>query len=292
METSKTGNSEIMGLMDNVVVIYIFKIIGAIIVIFLLLMISKILANFISKRIIKSTTTGNKHEDKIEELVRNIIFYILVIFSFFIGFEIVGFNVGLIIGGISFWVGLAFKEILGNMIAWIMILYTKEFKIGDIVEVDKYFGRIEEISIRYTIIRTLDLRQVVLPNIMLISTPIKTFSSEDLVKLTAIFGVHYNSDIEKVLKVVTDTINKFEYVKEKENTKTFVSEFADSYIEIKSFFYFDPKCGIIPEIAIGEINNSMNTAFNENEIEVPYNMMTLTFEDKYSKEVIEKNIKA
>ncbi|HCB51916.1 TPA: hypothetical protein DEP21_05130 [Patescibacteria group bacterium] len=50
-----------------------------------------------------------------------------------------------------------------------------------------YFGRIEEITIRYTVIRTLDLRQVIIPNMTLISTPIKTFSSEDLVKLTAIF---------------------------------------------------------------------------------------------------------
>ena len=78
------------------------------------------------------------------------------------------------------------KEILGNMIAGIMILYTKEFKLGDIIEVqadETYFGRIEEITIRYTIIRTLDLRQVVIPNLKLISVPIKTFSAEQLVKL-------------------------------------------------------------------------------------------------------------
>ncbi|MBU0626136.1 mechanosensitive ion channel family protein [Patescibacteria group bacterium] len=45
-----------------------------------------------------------------------------------------------------------------------------------------YFGRIEEITIRYTVIRTLDLRQVVIPNTTLISTPIKTFSAEELVR--------------------------------------------------------------------------------------------------------------
>jgi len=143
------------------------------------------------------------------------------------------------------------------MIAGIMMLYTKEFKLGDIVEINAdqvYFGRIEEITIRYTIIRTLDLRQVVLPNMTLISVPIKTFSSEDMIRLIAIFGVHYSSDIPKVIKVVTDTVNSFDFVKEKETTKTFVSNFADSYIEIKSMFSFDPKCGIINEVAIGMIN--------------------------------------
>lgn len=288
---TKTVAAAGWSIMDNPIVAYIFKILGAILVILVLLLVSKILASVISKKIVKNTTDDKENNEKIEKMIKDIIFYILVIFSFFIGFEIMWFNVGLIIWGISFGVGLAFKEILGNMIAGMMILYTKEFKLGDIVEItadEAYFGRIEEITIRYTIIRTLDLRQVVLPNMLLISTPIKTFSSEDLVKLTATFGVHYNSDIPKVLKVVTDTINAFEYVKEKENTKTFVSTFADSYIEIKSFFYFDPKAGMIPDIALGEINNQMNAAFIANEIEVPYNTLTVNFENKETKEKIHK----
>ena len=293
MGTGSVETTGIQTLMDSVIVTYLIKIIGAIVVIFILLMISKVFARIISKRIVKSTTEGNKHADKIEKLIHDVVFYVLVIFSVFVWFEIVGFNVGLIIWGISFGVGLAFKEILGNMIAGMMILYTKEFKLGDIVEItadQTYFGRIEEITIRYTIIRTLDLRQVVLPNMLLISTPIRTFSSEDLVKLTAIFGVHYDSDVNMVLKVVTDTINTFTYVKEKENTKTFVSNFADSYIEIKSFFYFDPKCGMIPEIALGEINNAMNTAFTTNNISVPYNTLTLNFDHSQDKAKIEANL--
>jgi len=280
-------------IMNNVIVVYILKIIGAIAVIVLLLLISKILANVISKRIMKSSTEGNKNIDKIGKLIHDIVFYILAIFSFFVGFDIVGFNVGLILGGISFGVGLAFKEILGNMIAGMMMIYTKEFKLGDIVEINAdqvYFGRIEEITIRYTIIRTLDLRQVVLPNMTLISVPIKTFSAEDLVKLNATFGVHYSSDIPKVLDVVTKTINSFDFVKEKENTKVFVSSFADSYIEIKSFFCFDPKCGIIGDVAIGSINEKINEAFIQNNIQVPYNTLTLTFESEKDKQVLSQNI--
>ncbi|MEI6426549.1 MAG: mechanosensitive ion channel family protein [Candidatus Absconditabacteria bacterium] len=293
MGTGDIASTGIQSLMDSVIVTYLIKIVGAIIVIFILLMVSKVFAKIISKKIVQNTTEGNKHVDKIEKLIHDIVFYVLVIFSFFVGFEIVGFNVGLIIGGISFGVGLAFKEILGNMIAGMMILYTKEFKMGDIVEITAdqvYFGRIEEITIRYTIIRTLDLRQVVLPNMLLISTPIKTFSSEDLVKLNAVFGVHYNSDVAQVLDVVTKTINTLEYVKEKENTKTFVSNFADSYIEIKSFFYFDPKCGIIPEVALGEINNAMNIAFIQNKIEVPYNILTVNFENNQDKAKLESHL--
>ena len=164
---------------------------------------------------------------------------------------------------------------------------------GDIVEINAdqvYFGRIEEISIRYTTIRTLDLRQVILPNTTLITVPIKTFSSEPMIKLIAVFGVHCNSDIPLVIKTVTETVNSFDFVKEKEVTKVFVSNFAAYYIEIKVIFSFDPKCGIINEVAIGTINEKINDEFAKNKITMPYNTLTLTFENESQKELIKKNL--
>lgn len=273
---------------DNPIVAYIIKIWWAILVILFLLFVSKIIANIVKNRIIKNADKANKNTEKMAKTIHDIVFYILVIFSFFIGFEILGFNVGLILGWVSFGVGLAFKEILGNMIAGIMILYTKEFKIWDVVEVSAdqaYFGRIEEISIRYTVIRTLDLRQVILPNLTLISVPIKTFSSETLVRLSPVFGVHYSSDVWLVIKIITDTVNSFDFVKDKESTKTFVSNFADSCIEIKSIFSFDPKCWMVSDVAIGEINQKMNQEFIKNNINIPYNMLTLNLEGDVAKEI-------
>jgi len=283
INSAQTQSGGLQTFMDNVIISYGLKIVGAIVVIIALLLVSKIIAGIVKRNIIKNAPEGSKHIDKVWKLIHDIVFYILVIFSFFVGFEIVGFNVGLILGWVSFGVWLAFKEILGNMIAGIMMLYTKEFKLGDIVEINAdqvYFGRIEEITIRYTIIRTLDLRQVILPNMTLISVPIKTFSSEEIIRLTAVFGVHYNSDLPKAIKVVTDTVNACDFVKEKPTTKTFVSSFAASYIELKCMFSFDPKCGIINEVAIGTINEMAGAAFKLNNISCPYNILTLTFEDE------------
>ncbi|MEY3197947.1 MAG: hypothetical protein RL023_794, partial [Candidatus Parcubacteria bacterium] len=48
---------------------------------------------------------------------------------------------------------------------------------------NNYFGRIEEITIRYSVIRTLDLRRVIIPNLDLITRPVKTYDSEDMVRL-------------------------------------------------------------------------------------------------------------
>ena len=283
----------IQNFMNSAVVSYGLKIVGALAVILFLLLISKIIAGIVRRNIIKSGDANNKHVEKIAKLMHDITFYILVIFSFFIGFEMVGFNVGLIVGGISFWVGLAFKEILGNMIAGIMILYTKEFRLGDIIEVNAdqvYFGKIEEITIRYTIIRTIDLRQVVLPNMTLISVPIKTYSSEALVKMMIPFRAHCDSDVNQVLEIIKSTVNSCDFIKEKNNTKVFLSDYLDSSIEFKAFISFDPNGGLLPEMIKGQIYEKINDEFAKNNINIPYNTTTITFEKPEDKTFIEKKI--
>ena len=71
----------------------------------------------------------DKTLSQVSGLVYDITFYVLLIISLFVGFQIAGFDVGVILGGVSFGVGFAFREVLGNMIAGIMILTTKEFKL-------------------------------------------------------------------------------------------------------------------------------------------------------------------
>jgi len=293
MNTQTPEPTAIQNFMNSAFVTYGLKILWAIAVILFLLLISKFIAGVVRRNIIKNADEKNKQAEKIWKLMGSITFYILVIFSFFIGFEMVGFNVGLIVWGISFWVWLAFKEILGNMVAGIMILYTKEFKLGDIIEVQAdqvYWGKIEEITIRYTIIRTIDLRQVVLPNMTLISVPIKTYSSETLIKMMIPFWAHYDSDANLVLQLIKDTVNSCEFVKDKENTKVFLNDYLDSSIEFKAFISFDPNGWLLPEMVKGHIYEKINDVFAANNINIPYNMTTLTFETPEDKTFIEKKI--
>jgi small conductance mechanosensitive channel len=231
--------------------------------------------------------TNPEGANKIGKLIWNITFYVLVIFAFFISFEIMWMNIWLLISWVSLWLWLAFKEILGNMFAGMMILYTKEFKMWDIIEIQSdqtYFGRIEEITIRYTVIRTLDLRQVVIPNMTMISKPIKTFSSENIVKLNTTVWIHYDSDVAKAINVITEAINSFNFVQDKENTTVYVTNFGESAIDLKCIFGFDPKCGIIWDFAVWYINEKISDEFNKNGIKIPYNHATLTFDDWFEKD--------
>jgi len=270
---------------------FALKMIWAIAAVTVIFIVAKVIAKSIKKSIIQHSPNPDKNTDKIWWLIGDIAYYVMILFAFFIGFEIIWFDVSLILWWVSFWVWLALKEILGNMVAGIMILYTKEFKLWDIVEVEAdqvYFGRIEEITVRYTIIRTLDLKQVILPNMTIISSPIKTFSAEETIRLDTIAYIHYDSDINKAIEIVNNTINWFKFVKNKQDTKVFVWALSGSSIDLKCYFYFDPNCWLLPEIAVWYLNEMITKQLTDNWVNIPYNHLTLTFDKREDKEDIAK----
>jgi small conductance mechanosensitive channel len=164
------------------------------------------------------------------------------------------------------------------MIAGIMILSTKQLQIGDTIELQSdnyYFGTIEEITIRNTIIRTLDMRQVILPNMTMISKPIKTFSAEEIVRLDGAVQVDYETDLALAQQVIKDSIGSIQRVKATDQARTMVSSFDDSGITIKYFYYFDPKAGLIGDYAMGVVNEAIRNGFSANNISIPFPHRTL-----------------
>lgn len=165
------------------------------------------------------------------------------------------------------------------MIAGILVLTNKEFKLGDIIQIDedeKYFGRIEEITIRYTVIRTLDLRKVIVPNLTLITKPVRTFDSEDMIRLTIKMSIHYNTPLPRGLEVIKDAVNTVSCVKEPDHTRVHLQSMADSGINLLIFFYFDPKAGMLRRSAKSKVMQAILKACTENHIVIPYPHTAIT----------------
>ncbi len=66
------------------------------------------------------------------------------------------------IGGIA--IGFAFKDILQNLFAGLLILIRRPYRVGDQIIVDDFEGTVEHIESRATLIRTYDGRRIIIPN--------------------------------------------------------------------------------------------------------------------------------
>jgi small-conductance mechanosensitive channel len=133
------------------------------------------------------------------------------------------------------------------MISGIMIYTTKEYQPGSIVTVKlggELTGKIEQIDMKNTILRTFDFKRVVIPNSKFVRSVIKTYSLENVLKLEIDLKIDINLDIEKVIDVTLAKTNTYDFVIYKEYTQVLIQEFDQKICELKVSFCFNPNAGI------------------------------------------------
>ena len=243
----------IIRMYENPFISKIISIVLAIILSFVLLSLSKILANYIKNKITKNfILKGNKDVENVSALLGDVLFYVFAMFSLFIAFSIVGIQVGLIMWGISIGVGFAFRTTLTNMISGIMIYTTKEYQPGSIVSVKlpggEVTGKIEEIDMKNTIMRSFDFKRVVIPNSKFVKSVIRTYSLESVLKLDIALKVDMALNIEKVIDVTLVKTNSYEFVIYKEYTQVLIQEFDQKTCELKVSFCFNPNAGMPTDV--------------------------------------------
>ena len=80
---------------------------------------------------------------------------------------IIGVNIAALVAGLGltgFAVGFAFKDIISNLLAGILIILYSPFKVGSVIKVGAYEGKVIEINLRYTVVRSDDENIILVPN--------------------------------------------------------------------------------------------------------------------------------
>jgi small-conductance mechanosensitive channel len=72
------------------------------------------------------------------------------------------------------------------------------------------------------------MRRIIVPNSVMINSPVKTFTSEELIRSEVKISVHYDTDLKKASEVIKETINEQDFIREKNDTNVLVSNFGDS----------------------------------------------------------------
>lgn len=108
------------------------------------------------------------------------------------------------LGGVAF--GFAFREILQNFLAGILILLTVPFEINDQIIVGDIEGTVENIQTRATYILTYDGRRVVVPNATLITDAVTVNTAFNTRRLESTIRVAHRDDIEKAKSIILDSL--------------------------------------------------------------------------------------
>jgi Small-conductance mechanosensitive channel len=117
-----------------------------------------------------------------------------------------------IIGSCAVAIGLALQGGLSNIAGGLMILIFKPFKVGDYIESSGKSGTVKSIALFYTTITTPDNKVVQLPNGSLSNSNITNYTANKTRRVDIDLSVSYDSDIEKVKKIINKCVEKQELI--------------------------------------------------------------------------------
>ncbi|MFT4991428.1 MAG: small-conductance mechanosensitive channel [Polaromonas sp.] len=108
-------------------------------------------------------------------------------------------------GAIGVGIGFGLQKLAASYVSGFVILAEHSVRIGDMVRVDGFEGRITNINARYTVVRALTGRESIVPNEIFISSRIENLSLADSrVMLSTVVSVGYDSDVDLVLRLLSN----------------------------------------------------------------------------------------
>ncbi len=204
--------------------------------------------------------------------IYNLVKYCIFVFSFVIGFEILGFNISVLIAGsaaLLVGLGLGLQNLFSDFISGIILLVDSSVKVNDIIEVNGLVCKVQEINLRTTMVLTRDDKYIILPNTDLTRNQLINWTHHDITSRFEVkIGVDYSSDVKLVMKILKEAIVRQEGVLK--NPEPFVrfSDYGESSLNFSIFFW---------SVEVFRVENIMSATrvtvfelFKENNITVPF----------------------
>ncbi|MDD1700048.1 MAG: mechanosensitive ion channel family protein [Methanoregula sp.] len=220
-------------------------------------------------------------DDRLVELLELVIRYVVWFAAFMLILSVFEVNItpflaGAGIAGLA--IALAAQDILSNFFGGALITVDKPFKVGDRIKVDNFYGDVTHIGPRSTRLQTLEYQIVTIPNNKITTSVIVNYSMPDpKIKMTIPVSVAYGSDIDGVTKilfdVVNDAIKDTEYLLSDPEPQILFVEFGAS--ELKFIIRIWSKAYNTPDEVKDCLNRRINTRFNEEGIEIPFQQIDI-----------------
>jgi len=185
-----------------------------------------------------------------------------------------------IAGALGIGIGFGIQDIVNNFVSGFIILFSKTVKRGDWITLGDKFGKIVDIGIRTSTLRTLDNIDIIIPNSHLISGELINWSyTDNIVRLHIPVGVSYSSDVEKVKEILLKVARNSSDVLEKPSPEVRFTEFGDNSLNFELLVWIDVKKVPVP-LAKSNLNYSIWYAFKENNIQIPFPQRDVWFRNE------------
>jgi small-conductance mechanosensitive channel len=224
----------------------------------------------IEARLLRSSTGG---ELSLRKAASNAVRALMLFVGLMVALTAVGIDLSAlsVLGGaIGVGIGFGLQKLAANYVSGFVILTERSMRIGDIVRVDNFEGRITDIRARFTVIRSLTGREAIIPNEILITGRVENLSLADpRVWQSTLVSVDYRSDVELVSRLLVEAAQAQARVLTDPAPAAALSAFGADGLEFTlGYWIADPENGILG--LKSDINKAILASLQAHGIEIPY----------------------
>lgn len=181
------------------------------------------------------------------------------------------------VGGVA--IGFAFKDILQNFMAGLLILLREPFQVGDQIVSGDHEGTVESIETRATMIKTYNGRRVVIPNSQIYTNPVVVNTAYDTQRSQYDVGIGYGDDLREAAKVILKAVKASPGVLEDPAPEVLVVELAGSTVNLRPRWWCKSDRASVVNTS-HEVIANIKEALDEANIDMPYPTSVQLFHDQ------------
>jgi small conductance mechanosensitive channel len=237
------------------------------------------------RRAVRRLTRHRRHARNLGLILGRLAQWTTILIGLFISLSIViptlraGDLVQLLgISGVA--IGFAFRDILQNFLAGILILLTEPFQLEDQIVFKDFEGTVENIQTRATTIRTYDGRRIVIPNSELFTNSVTVNTAFEHRRLEYDIGIGYGDDIDQAKRLMLEAMHETEGVLSEPAPDAIVVALAESTVNIRARWWIQPPRRADALDLQDRVLTAIKNKLTQNGIDLPFPTQQILFHDQ------------
>ena len=257
--------NEYFALAQEKIIFFAPKVLLAIIILWIGVFIIKKLLKLFELTLEKSNISPNVRPFLISILNVSLKTALLIVVAGIIGIQLTIFAT--IIAASVFAIGMSLQGSLGNFASGLIVLSLKPYNVGDWIQIDDKFGKVEEIGVFNTTVITPGFKTLIIPNAKITSDVVTNFSKKGVIRLEIDVTMPYDESFPKVKKIIIDALSTVSHIVNEPVPEIGINNFDSHSIQIAVRPFAHPNHFWEATFASHE---SIKNAFHKNGIQVAY----------------------
>lgn len=237
----------------------------------------------IIRNVVHTTGERTRLDVTLADLLGRLASFAITILGLFITAVIIfpAFKPGDLVAGLgitSVAIGFAFKDVLQNFFAGVLILWRRPFVVGDQIKTKDYEGTVEDINVRSTRLKTYDGERAVLPNGDVYTNAILVRTAYDKRRVKFTVGIGYPDSIEEARETIHRVLSETEGVLDDPGPWVYVTELAGASVNFTVYFWVKPEQANVLAVS-DRVATGIKLALDKAGIDMPFPHTVVLFHD-------------